>query len=154
MSDLEVSLVSASDTDARACLTRYYAELASRFDAGFDPEAVKNFDPAEMTPPHGWFVIARLEGKAVGCGALKRREQSVGEIKRVWTDDAVRGKGVARAIMAELEAIANREGLSVVRLDTNRTLTEARAMYERMGYREIARYNDNPYADHWFEKAL
>lgn len=91
---------------------------------------------------------------AVGCGALKRLEPGAGEIKRVWTSQAARGKGVARAIMARLEGIAKSEGLRAVRLDTNASLTEARAMYLRMGYREIAAYNDNPYADHWFEKLL
>lgn len=45
-------------------------------------------------------------------------------------------------------------GLTTLRLDTNRSLTEARALYARNGYREILRYNDNPYADHWFEKRM
>ena len=43
-------------------------------------------------------------------------------------------------------------GLSTLRLDTQRSLVEARALYERNGYRQIPRYNDNPYTDYWFEK--
>lgn len=154
MAGVEIALEAADSEEASRCLASYYSELASRFEEGFDPDAVKNFDPAEMTPPKGWFVMARLDGEAVGCGALKRLEPGVGEIKRVWVSRKARGRGVARALMARLEAVARAAGLNVVRLDTNRVLTEARAMYLGMGYREIAPYNDNSFADHWFEKAL
>lgn len=151
---MDISVEDPGSDDGRYCLQSYYDELAQRFDAGFDPDAGKNFDAAEMHPPKGWFVVARLDGRPVGCGALKKLEPGAGEIKRVWTAQPARGKGVARAIMAFLESIAADEGLAVVRLDTNRSLVEARTMYLRMGYREIAPYNDNPYADHWFEKTL
>lgn len=149
-----VRIEAADSADARSCLEQYYAELAQRFEAGFDPDAVANFDPAEMTPPKGWFVLARLEGRAVGCGALKALQPGIGEIKRVWIDPSVRGRGAAGKIMDLLEQIAMEQGMGAVRLDTNRALTEARLFYVKRGYREIARYNDNPYADHWFEKAV
>jgi DNA-binding MarR family transcriptional regulator len=144
----------AAGADARWCLGEYYAELARRFDAGFDPSAGNNFDPAETTPPKGWFLIARLDGEPVGCGALKRLDAATGEIKRVWTSPAVRGMGVASRIMDRLEAIAAGAGFARVCLDTNRALTEARTLYRKRGYGEIAAYNDNPYADHWFGKAI
>lgn len=149
-----IAVEDADSADARRCLTCYYEELGRRFDAGFDPQAVANFDPAGMTPPKGWFVIARREGETVGCGALKRLEPGIGEIKRVWTAPAARGQGVAGAIMDVLERLAVEQGMPTVRLDTNRALAEARAFYFRRGYREIQCYNDNPYADFWFEKAL
>lgn len=128
--------------------------MQGRFEAGFDPDAVANFDPAEMTPPKGWFVIARYEGRAVGCGALKSLEPGIGEVKRVWIDQSMRGQGLAGRIMDRLEAIGHDAGMTALRLDTNRALSEAHALYRKLGYREIARYNDNPYADHWFEKRL
>ena len=53
-----------------------------------------------------------------------------------------------------LEAAAREQGLTRLRLDTNRALTEAQAMYRKEGYEEVARFNDNPYAHHWFEKRL
>jgi ribosomal protein S18 acetylase RimI-like enzyme len=53
-----------------------------------------------------------------------------------------------------LEAAAHEKGLKTLRLDTNRALTEAHALYRSEGYRETARFSDNPYADHWFEKRL
>lgn len=149
-----VALEPADSADARSCLESYYAELARRFPAGFDPLAGSNFDPAETTPPKGWFVIARLDGEAVGCGALKRLQDGVGEVKRVWTSPSARGLGVASRIMDRLEAQAVEAGFTAVRLDTNGTLKEAQAMYAKRGYRAIPRYNDNPYAEHWFEKGL
>jgi DNA-binding MarR family transcriptional regulator/GNAT superfamily N-acetyltransferase len=151
---VEVALEAPDSADARRCLDSYYAELARRFDTGFDAEAGGSFDTADMVPPHGYLVLARLDGAAVGCGALKRLSDDVGEIKRVWCGSAMRGKGVATGIMDRLEAIARELGFKTLRLDTNRTLTEAHTLYRKLGYREIGRYNDNPYAHHWFEKRL
>jgi GNAT superfamily N-acetyltransferase len=99
-------------------------------------------------------VIARLEGEAVGCGGFKRVDKATGEIKRVWTAPSARGLGVARRIVRTLEAAAREAGLKTMRLDTNRALTEAHALYRGEGYREVVRFNDNPYADHWFAKRL
>ena len=107
-----------------------------------------------MTPPSGLFVIARLDGEAVGCGGFKRLGKTTGEIKRVWTAPSARGLGIARRVVRTLEAAAREAGLKTLRLDTNRALTEAHALYRKEGYREIARFDDNPYADHWFEKKL
>ena len=151
---LKVELEPAGSDDAQWCLNEYYAELQRRFDTGFDPNAGKPVDTADMTPPKGWFVLARLEGRAAGCGALIRLDEGPGEIKRVWASPDLRGLGVASRIMDALEGLARDAGLKRVWLDTNGTLTEAQAMYRKRGYREIGRYNDNPYAEHWFEKDL
>lgn len=144
----------ADSADAQHCLGAYLAELASRFDGGFDPSNGNNLTVEEMTPPAGYLILARLDGQPVGCGALKRLGASEGEVKRVWTAPDARGLGVASKLMDSLEQLARDTGFAVVKLDTNRTLVEAQAMYRKRGYREIARYNDNPYAHHWFEKAL
>jgi len=144
----------AGSADAARCLDAYYRELARRFDAGFDPAKGKPVGAEDMTPPRGWFFIARLDGLAVGCGALVRLDAVEGEIKRVWTAPEARGLGVARRIVAAIEATARQAGLKTLKLDTNRALKEAHALYRALGYAEIARYNDNPYADHWFEKRL
>ena len=72
----------------------------------------------------------------------------------MWVDPEYRGIGLASRILSQLEDIARGAEATVVRLDTNGTLTEARRLYSRVGYREIERYNDNPYATHWFEKPL
>lgn len=144
----------AASADAQHCLSEYRAELTSRFDGGFDPSNGNNLTVEEMTPPAGYLLLARLDGQPVGCGALKRLGPSEGEVKRVWTAPEARGLGVASRLMDSLEQLARDVGFGMVKLDTNRTLVEAQAMYRKRGYREIGRYNDNPYAHHWFEKAL
>lgn len=144
----------ADSADTRHCLGEYRAELASRFDGGFDPGKGNNLTVEEMTPPAGYLLLARLDGQPVGCGALKRLSASEGEVKRVWTSPDARGLGVASRLMDGLEQLARDVGFGIVKLDTNRTLVEAQAMYRKRGYREIAPYNDNPYAHHWFEKTL
>ena len=143
----------SDSADAQACLDAYFRELAARFEVGFDPAASPS-PPTEYAPPRGAFVMARFEGKPVGIGALKALDAGTGEIKRVWTAPGARGLGVARRILHALEGAARERGFALLRLDTNRTLSEAQAFYVREGYREIGRYNDNPYADHWFEKRL
>ena len=149
-----VAFEPADSADAVWCLEHYFAELARRFDAGFDPENGNAVGAEEMTPPHGWFILARLDGRPVGCGALLRLGADVGEVKRMWTAPEARGLGVARRIIAALEAAARAAGVTTLRLDTNRALKEAHALYRKLGFVETARYNDNPYADHWFEKRL
>ncbi len=151
---LRVEIEPADGADARACLDQYFGELATRFEEGFEIGPAGGADPADMTPPNGWFVVARLHGRPVGCGVLKRLDAATGEIKRVWCDAGARGLGVATRIMHRLEGMAAKAGFETVRLDTNRALTEAQTLYRRLGYVEIARYNDNPYAHHWFEKRL
>src|SRR4051812_16103249 len=135
-----------ASADARWCLAHYGAELAERFEEGFDATVW----PADPTR----FVIARLGGQPAGCGALKTLGPGVGEVARMWVDRPHRGLGIARRILAALEEQAAELGFATVRLDTNRALGEAKAMYRTAGYAEIERYNDNPYANHWFEKRL
>ena len=140
--------------DARHCLDAYFRELAERFDTGFDPRNSLSASDAEMTPPAGYFLVARLDGQPVGCGALKCTGNGIGEIKRMWTAASARGQGVAGRVLQALEGIARDNNLTTLRLETNRTLTEAQRLYRREGYREVDRFNDEPYAHHWFEKQL
>ena len=72
----------------------------------------------------------------------------------MWTAPSARGQGVARRVLQALETIARKAGLTTLRLETNRTLKEAQALYRREGYQEVAPFNDEPYAHHWFEKKL
>ena len=72
----------------------------------------------------------------------------------MWVSQAVRGLGLGRRILADLEASAQEGGVRVLRLETNRTLAEAIGLYRSAGYREVPAFNDEPYAHHWFEKML
>jgi DNA-binding MarR family transcriptional regulator/predicted GNAT family N-acyltransferase len=145
---------SPRSADGRWCREQYFAELARRFDGGFDTATGDPSDSADLLPPSGSFLVARLDGEPVGCGGLKTLDRETGEIKRVWTAASARGIGVAGRIMQRLEELAKEQGFARLRLDTNRSLTEAQALYRKLGYHEIGRYNDNPYAHHFFEKPL
>ena len=72
----------------------------------------------------------------------------------MWVSESVRGLGIGRRLLSELESRAAAHGSRVLRLETNKALTEAIALYRSAGYREIDAFNDLPYADHWFEKQL
>jgi ribosomal protein S18 acetylase RimI-like enzyme len=98
--------------------------------------------------------VARLDGRPVGCGAVKATEPGAGSIKRMWVSPEVRGTGVGRRLLLALEKEAAGLGMALVRLETNRGLHEAQALYRRNGYQEVAAFNDDPYADHWFEKQI
>jgi DNA-binding MarR family transcriptional regulator/N-acetylglutamate synthase-like GNAT family acetyltransferase len=143
-----------SSADARWCLGHYFAELAERFEEQFDPGRTLPADAADLVPPSGAFVLARFNGQPAGCGALKTLRPGLGEIMRMWVDRPHRGLGIGARILEALEGQAAAVGHRRVRLYTNRSLAEAKAMYGARGYREIARYNDDPYANHWFEKRL
>lgn len=151
---VEVRMEAPNSVDARWCLDEYFRELAERFETGFDPTKSNPAHDEGMIPPAGCFVVARLDGCAVGCGALKRSDKTTGEIKRMWTAPSARGQGVARRVLQTLEAIAQEFGLKTLRLETNRTLKEAQALYRQEGYQEVAPFNDESYAHHWFEKQL
>ena len=153
-SAVEIAFEKPSAPEARWCLDRYFRELAERFEVGYDPAQDTSAADQELTPPAGSFVVARLKGEPVGCAALKRTDQTTGEIKRVWTAPPARGLGVARRMLRKLEESARAMGLTRLRLDTNRALKEAHALYRKEGFWEVARFNDNPYAHHWFEKRL
>lgn len=153
-SAVEIAIADPASADAHACIDAYLRELDLLFDDGFDASRSVSADPGELVPPWGVFVIARLDGEAVGCGGLKITGPGSGEIKRMWVAPSARGLGIAQRLLEALETHAIDRELHTLRLDTNRALTAARALYARNGYREIPRYNDNPYADYWFEKRL
>jgi GNAT superfamily N-acetyltransferase len=144
----------ADSDDVRRCFERYYAELDRRFEGGFDVAAALPLGLEDLTPPRGLVLVARLEGAPVGCGAVKLGVPDVAEIKRMWVSPEARGRGLGGRILAQLEARGVVAGKTVARLETNRSLVEAVAMYRRRGYREVAPFNDEPHADHWFEKRL
>ena len=140
--------------DARWCFDQYTAELNSRFDGGFDPRLSISADPQELTLPMGLLILGRLQGRPVGCGALKFHKKEPAELKRMWIAEAVRGLGVGRRLLAELERHARKTRVKVLRLETNRALHEAIHLYRRSGYVEVGAFNAEPYAHHWFEKQL
>jgi DNA-binding MarR family transcriptional regulator len=150
---VEFAVEDPTGPDAVWCFEQYYGELAARFEDGFDRNLTTSTEPVELTPPRGLLAIARLRGRAIGCGALKFHEGWV-EFKRFWVAGEARGIGLGRRLLGEMERLALASGFPTVRLDTNRALAEAITLYKKAGYAEIEAFNSDPYAHHWFEKRL
>lgn len=140
----------AGSDDAQWCLQQYYAEIDDRFEGGVDLDAILSSDVDEVSPPNGLFLVARLDGRAVGCGCLKHTAPGTVDIKRMWLAPEVRGRGLGRALLDRLVAEARRLGHRQVRLETNRALTEAISLYRAAGFVEIPAFNEEPHAHHWF----
>ena len=151
---VEMAVVDPGSAAAGRCLEAYFVELRARFPQGFDPHLSLVPDARELGPPSGLFVLATLRGIPVGCGGLRFHDGGRADIKRMWVDREVRGLGVGRRLLAELERQARAHGVHLLRLETNRTLSEAIALYRSAGYTEVEPFNDERYADHWFAKPL
>ena len=151
---VDIAVENPCHPDVLHCFTRYANELDARFVGGFDAGKSISANPEELTPPAGYCVVARLRGLPIGCGALKLHGAAPAELKRMWVDPSSRGLGVGRRLLESLEALARENGVRVLRLETNRALEEAIELYRRAGFAEVAPFNDEPYAHHWFEKVL
>jgi DNA-binding MarR family transcriptional regulator/GNAT superfamily N-acetyltransferase len=151
---VRVGVVDPRRPEAQYCVQSYFTELGRRFDAGFDHTRSISADNAELTLPAGLLLMATLHTEPVGCGGLKLHGDEPAEIKRMWVSPEARGLGLGRRLLTELEREAIAHGAPAVRLETNRNLTEAIALYRGAGYREAPAFNTEPYAHHWFEKSL
>ena len=151
---VEIGVEDPRHPDVLRAFARYAEELDARFEGGFDSARSISADAGELTPPAGYCVVARLRGVPVGCGALKLHGTAPAELKRMWVDPNSRGLGVGRRLLEGLEALARENGVGVLRLETNRSLGEAIELYRGAGFAEVAPFNDEPYAHHWFEKTL
>lgn len=161
---VKVAVTDPAHPDARYCLEQYFQELNTRFDTGFDESRGISATGDELREPAGLLLVATLHEEPVGCGALLKLPGSdpqtpgkwgeYAQIKRMWVADNVRGLGIGRRLLSELETQARVHGARVARLETNRALSEAIGMYRAAGYEEVAPFNDEHYAHHWFEKQL
>jgi DNA-binding MarR family transcriptional regulator/GNAT superfamily N-acetyltransferase len=140
--------------DAKYCLGEYYAELARRFEKGFDVSLSRDPDAVDMIRPRGTFLVAMSDGVPIGCVGLKGGGGEVAEIKRLWVAPSARGLGLARRLIDAAEDIARELSIKILRLDTNSALPEAQQLYRNSGWNEIERFNDDPYPDTFFEKHL
>ncbi len=163
MGEVERLLVAASvalepvdpeHADARYCVAEYAAELNRRSDRGFDPSVGATALPHEVRPPAGAFFVAYLHGEPIGCGAVKHHDGAPAEIKRMWIAPSARGLGLGRRLLETLEACARERGARLAHIETSAVLGEALALYRSTGWVEVAPFNDEPFADHWFEKRL
>ncbi|HEY6469202.1 MAG TPA: helix-turn-helix domain-containing GNAT family N-acetyltransferase [Candidatus Dormibacteraeota bacterium] len=146
--------IDPADPRAQHCLRAYNDELNTRFDTGWDPARSIPATVDVLRPPAGLFVLATLHEHPVACGALKFHPGAPAELKRMWVSSSVRGLGIGRRLLQEMESRAVAGGADAVRLETNGTLIEAISLYRSSGYVEVPAFNDEPYAHHWFEKRL
>jgi DNA-binding MarR family transcriptional regulator/GNAT superfamily N-acetyltransferase len=151
---VEIRPVDPEHPDAQYCLAEYVAELNRRSKRGFDPSVGATALPHEVRPPAGQFFVAYLHGEAIGCGAVKHHSDAPAEIKRMWIAPEARGLGLGRRLLDTLEGCALEDGARLAHIETGAVLTEALSLYRSAGWVEVAPFNDEPYADHWFEKAL
>jgi DNA-binding MarR family transcriptional regulator/N-acetylglutamate synthase-like GNAT family acetyltransferase len=154
-SQVEIEITDPRSPDARYCLRSYFEELGRRFDTGFDAAQSISASDEEMTLPHGLMLVASTHGSPMGCGALKFHHGTrVAEVKRMWVSPDVRALGLGRRILERLAGEARVRGMETMRLETNRTLAEARRLYETAGFIEVEAFNNERYAHHWFERSL
>lgn len=132
-------------------------ELNDLFDAQYPGRAVKPGSvttPAEMLPPTGTFLVGYDDGRAVAIGGVRRLEDGVCEIKRMYVVPDARSRGIGRALLAALEDAGAALGYIRVRLDAGPAQEHSRALFAKTGYREIPNYSDNHIAVYFGEKRL
>ncbi|XXX46314.1 GNAT family N-acetyltransferase [Sorangium sp. So ce119] len=143
---VEIRRASIASPAAQALIEALNAELSSRY-----PEEGANhfaLEEDEVAEDRGAFLVARDgDGRPLGCGALRRLDARTAEIKRMYVPPEARGRGVARAVLAALEAEARRLGVTRLVLETGERQPEALALYTRAGFRRIppfGEYVDSP----------
>jgi putative acetyltransferase len=131
------------------------AELDAYLASLYPPESNHFLDLEQLARPEIRFFVARRDGAAVACGAL-RVADGYGEVKRMYVDPKARGTGLGRAILAAIEAQATEERIPILKLETGIHQAEALALYRSAGYRDcppFGEYREDPLSL-FLEKAL
>jgi GNAT superfamily N-acetyltransferase len=149
---LVAARVDAASPDALDLMQALDNDLRDRY-----PGVVVNgLRPDDAARPRFIFVVARIDGRPVGCGAVRELDPLVGEIKRMFVRPGHRGRGIARRVLSALEAHAAALGYTTLRLETGDRQPEALGLYKSAGYRAIipfGEYVGNPFS-RCFEKRL
>jgi GNAT superfamily N-acetyltransferase len=130
---IEVTPIRLDEPDALTLIELVQGEYVLRY-GGRDEAPI---DVAEFLPPEGLFLVARLDGAAAGCGGWRNLGDGRAEIKRMFTAAEHRNRGVARAVLAELEHTAAAAGIEELVLETGTVQPEAIALYESSGYQPV-----------------
>jgi GNAT superfamily N-acetyltransferase len=150
---IRVEPADARSAEARELVASYLTEIEKTF--GYDTTRAVPVTDEDFAPPNGMFLLVRDErGVAVGCGSVRLLDPNTAEVKRMWVSPTMRGRGAGWALLQAIEAAAVELGATRGVLDTNATLTSALALYRAHGWDEVAPYNENPEATHWFAKQL
>jgi GNAT superfamily N-acetyltransferase len=157
--ELAITVTSPAAAEGRGILRAYFDDVASRYygrpATADEIAAAMTEEPSDdLAPPRGLLLVAQEKGGVLGCAGLRLLPGHAAEVTRVFVVPAARRRGLGSRLLDCLEEHARRRGVSALRLDTRRDLIEARRLYTRHGYREVAPFSSGPYADHWFEKTL
>jgi GNAT superfamily N-acetyltransferase len=133
---VEIRTVAYDHPDARALIDEVQQEYVVRY-GGVDGTLV---DPAEFSPPTGLFLVGYLDGDPVTCGGWRAHDPETVELKRMYVVPRARGRGLARALLAELESTAQRAGHRRLILETGRKQPEAVALYRSCGYLDVPKF--------------
>jgi ribosomal protein S18 acetylase RimI-like enzyme len=136
---------------------RLYAEFVEEADGELGLESSAETGkppPADLEPPDGALMLARISGEPVGLAGVRHLDTDVAKVKSMYVVPAHRHRGLGGTLLREVERIAAERGCSCSRLDTSDYLTDAIRLYRSAGYREVPDYNGNPKANLWFERRL
>jgi len=137
---LKVDVADPRGPEAAELIRALSAELARRYD--YMEDGSGGFKPEDALGPRGAFVIGRIRGDPVACGAIRPLEEDVAELKRVFVKVDFRGRGYSKAIVNDLEQQARVRGYKVMRLETGVRQPEAISLYESLGYHRIPNYGE------------
>jgi GNAT superfamily N-acetyltransferase len=110
--------------------------------------------PEEMMPPEGIFLVGYEDERPIAIGGLRRLQDGICEIKRIYVVPNARSRGVGRALLTALEQAGRQLGYERARLDAGPKQQHSRALFEKTGYLQIPKYNDNHIAVYFAEKHL
>jgi len=139
-SDLAVRRHDIQTADAQELIQSLNEELNDLY-----PEEGANhfrLDPSEMEPGRGAFLVVTCAGESVACGAIRRIDRETGELKRMYVRPKMRRRGIARALLKELEAEARSLGISRIVLETGTMQPGAIGLYKREGFIEIPPFGE------------
>jgi putative acetyltransferase len=152
MPSITISVEDPRQDDVRELI----AELNKVLLALTPPEFVFHMTAEEMARPDTTVFIARDGSMAVACGALRRHADGIGEVKRMYTRPSYQGHGLGGRILTEVEALARREGVARLVLETGDRHPAAWRVYERGGFKRCGAVLDYPDSGHsvFYEKVL
>ena len=137
---ITVAIESPLQDDVRGLI----ADLNANLLALTPPEFCFHMSVEQMADAETTVFIAREDGRAVACGALRRHADGIGEVKRMYTRPEAQGQGIGGMIVGEIEALARSEGISTLVLETGDRHPAAWRVYERAGFARCGPVLDYP----------
>jgi putative acetyltransferase len=142
---LEYSIISPDSELARVLIGELDADLLTRYPGQW----IHGLHPEDIVDPEFVFVVGKIGSEPVACGALRKLEEGMAEVKRMFVRGTFRRKGYSRQLLKFLESLARERGYLTLRLETGTAQPEANSLYESSGYRQIPCYGEyvgNPFS--------